>query len=501
MHYSLGIDIGTSTVKCVLFKEGPKVVAESQAEHETLIRGNGSYIEQDPLDWWNCTVTAIRQVLRISRINPKDIKVISVSSQAPCVLPVGRDGNPLYNALIWMDRRSQEELNILNEKIGAERIYEITGNRLDTYFTLTELMWLQRHEPELMEKCYKVLQVNGYINYCLTGRFTIDISHASLTQIFDIKNDKWSSELLSAIGTDDHLMPEVVECSEMIGHVTEKTAAETGLSTDTAVLGGMVDATAAALEVGVVDDGQMVEMTGTSSVIIVAFNRLVTLKKLSYLRGHKTGSTLLFGAMNSIGGSLKWFRDALYGGETPENDAYNRINREIEEKSKNPSKLIYLPFLAGERAPIWNPNARGTFIGMNLNTTRADLMRSIMEGTCFALRTNLDEVAASGIPFETLLCCGGCSKSDIWLKIKASVINKEVTVPAVNLGAPGGLAFANAAYMGEFSSAEEGALQGRKIRKTVEPVKEWIGPYEEMYAIYKDSYHALKAEFEAIARL
>ena len=501
MRYSLGIDIGTSTVKCVLFREGARVAGQASREYETLIRGGGTFIEQDARKWWSCTADAIRQVLRESRIDPKDIRVISVSSQAPCVLPVDEEGQPLSRALIWMDRRSSEELEILKEKVGAGRIQRITGNRPDTYFALSELMWMLRHEPEQMAKCHKVLQVNGYINFCLTGRFTIDRSHASLTQMFDVRKDTWSGELLKAAGADEQLMPELVECGEEIGHVSEKASAETGLSADTAVLGGMVDAAAAALEVGVVDDGQIVEMTGTSSVVIIAFRSLIIHRRLCYLRGCRKGTALLFGAMNSTGGSLKWFRDTLYQDGRPKSSAYSRMNTEIENKSSSPTRLVYLPFLAGERAPIWDPYARGAFIGIGLNTTRADLIRSVMEGTCFALKMNLDEVASSGISFDTLLCCGGCSRSEIWLKIKASVIDSAIAVPSVNLGAPRGLAFLNASFLGEFASPEEGAVSCRRIRRIVEPVREWVGPYQEMYEIYKDSYDALKKEYREMAGL
>ena len=500
MQYSIGIDIGTTTVKCILFKEGPEVVAEAGKEYETLLP-EPSWVQQNPENWWNAAVESIRMVLAKSWVNPEDIKVISVSSQAPAVLPVDKEGKPLHDALIWMDRRSKEELEIIRQTIGEKQIFELTGNRLDTYFTLTELMWFLRKKPELMEKCHKVLQVNGYINYKLTGTFSIDDSHVSITQIYDIHKKCWSEELLSAIGTDISLMPDIYESSEPIGTVSKATSEITGLSTKTVVLAGTVDATAAALEVGVYEGGKVAEMTGTSSVVLIGFDELVTAKDLSYLKGNKKGSTILYGAMNSAGGSLKWFRDALYGGETPKKDSYQRINREIEKMAKVPSSLIFLPYMAGERAPIWDPDARGTFIGLNLNTNRAEMMRAIMEGTCYALLNNLDQAVKMGIPIEDIICCGGCSKSDIWLKIKASVIQKEIKIPEMNLGAPGGLSYMNAAHMGEYKTAEEASKACLKIKRRIEPVKEWIAPYQELYQIYLDSYQSLKKQFKALANV
>lgn len=498
MRYSIGIDIGTTTVKCILFTEGAKVVAEAGREYKTLLP-KPSWAQQNPDDWWNAVVESIKTILAKSQVKAEEIKVISVSSQAPAVIPMSREGRPLHDALIWMDRRSTEECEIIRDRIGEKRVFEITGNRLDTYFTLTELMWFIRKHPEIMEKCYKVLQVNGYINYRLTGEFTIDATHATLTQLYDVRQKCWSRELLQAVGAKEDLMPRICDCMEPIGHVSRAAAGLTGLSTDTVVLGGAVDATAAGLEMGVYAGGRVAEMTGTSSVVLIGFEGLVTGEGLSYLRGREENSTLLYGAMNTAGGSLRWFRDALFGGETMENDAYVRMNQEIEKTAPDPGRMIFLPYMAGERAPIWDPDARGTFIGLNLNTCRGEMMRAIMEGTCFALRNNLDQAVDMGIPIRDIICCGGCSKSDIWLKIKASVIKKEIRIPEVNLGAPGGLSYINAAYLGEYRTPEEASDAFLKIRKTVEPVEAWIPVYEEMYQIYLESYQALKEQFKALA--
>ena len=500
MSYSIGIDIGTTTVKCILFREGPAVAAEASQEYKTMTLRH-SWVEQDPMDWWNGTVSCIRALLAKSRVDPKEIKVISVSSQAPCVLPLDRNGNPLHNALIWMDRRSVREMELLAENPGADRVFEITGNRLDTYCVLPALMWFLRNEPAIMDRCHKIVQVNGFINTRLTGTFTIDESHASLTELYDCHTHDWSDELLSAAGADRSIMPEIVDCCTPIGHVTEKAAGETGLSTSTVVLAGTVDATAAALEVGLTGSGKVAEMTGTSSVVMIAFNELFTTEGLSYLRGYNRSTSILFGAMNAIGGSLKWFRDSVLGGETPEHDAYDRINRAVESGVPHPSGLIFLPYMSGERSPIWDPNARGTLIGLNMKTSLPEIARAIMEGACYALRDNLDQVRNAGIHFDSIVCCGGCSKSDIWLKIKASVIQKRILIPELNLGAPGGLSYMNAAYMGEYASPEEASAACFKVRHAIEPVPEWVGPYEELYQVYLDSYQALKERFQALSRI
>ena len=497
MSYSIAVDIGTTTVKCILFDAGCRVITESSREYVTL-HPKPSWAEQDPDAWWTGTAESIRRLLEKSGVDPAEIKVISVSSQAPAVLPVSKEGKPLRNALIWMDRRSVEEHRLLKDRLGAHHVFDITGNRLDTYFTLTELMWCVRSEPEIMAQCHKVMQVNGYVNLKLTGVFSIDVSHATLTQFFDVHRGCWSDELIRAAGADRNWMPDVYECMEPLGTVTPEAAALTGLSTDTVVLAGAVDATAAALEIGVTKDGKVAEVTGTSSLVLIGFDHLVTTYDLCYLRGRKPGSTVLYGPMNTAGGSLKWFRNHLYdrgGGD----DVYDRINAEIESGTSGPSGLIFLPYLTGERAPIWDPDARGCFIGLHMDTSRRMMMRAVMEGTSFALQDNLETAERSGFSCSSLVSCGGCTKSEIWLKIKASIIDMPIHVPEVNLGAQGGLSYMNAAYMGEYDSPEEASEAHFRILRTVEPVREWVQPYKEMYTIYKETYQALKPQFEALA--
>ena len=500
MGFSIAVDIGTTTVKAILFGEGPKMVQEASKEYRTY-HPKPSWAEQDPDDWWNGTVECIWELLGTSGVDPEEIKVISVSSQSPALLPVDREGRKLGNALIWMDRRSVKEREILAGQLGEQHVFDLTGNRLDTYFTLTELMWYIRHEPERMQKCYKLLQVNGYVNLKLTGVFSVDVSNATLTQFFDVHQERWCEELIRAAGADPAWMPDVYECMDVLGPVSREAAALTGLSEKTVVLAGTVDATAAALEIGVNKGGKVAEVTGTSSLVLIGFDQLVTAYDLCYLRGRKPGSTVLYGPVNTAGGSLKWFRNHLYEPTSTEEDAYIHISEEIQRRTDGPSGLIFLPYLTGERAPIWDPDARGCFIGIHMDTSRVQIMRSVMEGTSFALAHNLETARKAGFEYDDIISCGGCTKSDIWLKIKASIIDRPIHIPEMNLGAQGGLSYMNAAFMGEYSSPEEASESCLRIRKTIEPVPEWVAPYQELYQIYKETYQSLKPQFAALARL
>ncbi|HPO78044.1 MAG TPA: FGGY-family carbohydrate kinase [Thermoclostridium caenicola] len=497
MSYTLGIDIGTTNVKSVLFGEGPRAVADASYEYPTTFPAP-SWAQQNPEHWWEGAKATIRSVLSQSGIDPADIKAVAISCQSPCALLVDRNGNPLHDALIWMDRRSTEELELLEQSVGAQRIFEITGNRLDTYFMLSELMWLKRHHPELLDKTYKILQANGYVNLKLTGEFTIDSANLSLTQANDLKHKCWSRELLDAIGVDMAITPDVYDCGEVIGTVTRQAAEQTGLKEGTPVLAGSVDATAAAFEAGV-QQGIALEMTGTSSVMLIGLDKPLTTIKLSHLNGFDDSTHYLYGAMSSAGGSLKWFRDALYGVEAGERNVYARMDTEVERDAPEPTHLLFLPYMVGERAPIWNPDARGVFFGLSMGTTRAQMIRAIMEGAAFALLDNLEEAEKIGLHPEQLYVVGGCSNSDIWLRIKASVINREIIVPRDTLGANGGLACLMAAYTGEFETPGQAAAAGFKVARRIEPVPAWVERYRALYREYKKLYESLEINFKSFS--
>lgn len=495
MACTIGVDIGTTNVKSILFGERSVILAQAGKEYNTCFP-RPSWAQQNPEDWWMGTVETIREVLEESRIDPHEVKVISVSSQAPTMLPVDREGKPLHDALIWMDRRGTRELEMLDKTIGGDRIFDITGNRLDTYFMLSELAWFCRNRPELLDRTHKFLQVNGYVSFKLSGVFSIDYPHVSLTQLYDLNQKCWSKELFDAAGADISMMPDIYGCDQPLGTITGEAAALTGLSPSTVVLGGAVDSVAA-LEAGVYTSGA-VEMTGTSSVLFIGCDHLVTDERLSHLNGIDEHSNLLYGAISTTGGCLKWYRDTIYNG--PQEDEYKHIDSLIENDAADPSGIIFLPYMAGERAPIWDPNARGTFIGLSLSTTRAQLARAIMEGSCFALRDNLEVIESTGIRADEVYNTGGCANSDIWLRIKASIIGRPIVLPVANLGAPGGLAYIMSAYLGEYKTPLDAAKDCIRIKKIIEPVPEWTRIYDELYPRFKSAYQSLRDDFTKMAK-
>jgi len=500
--FLIGIDIGTTNVKSVLFHEDGTKISEHSVEYPIYLIKSG-WVEQDPREWWEATVKTLIQVLRDSKVGKKDIVGICVSSQAPTLIPIDSDGNVLRNGLIWMDRRSQPETNFLETRIGSPKVKSITGNRIDPYYLSSKLLWYKNHEPELYKKTYKILQINGYINYMLTGTITTDISHASLMGVFDVRQNRWSEELADLIGYDVDLFPQVYDNAHVIGTVSEKAAGLTGLSTTTAVVCGTVDGAAATLEAGAVDIGDAVEMTGTSTVLNICTDKWRDPGLLFEMYHGLKDVLMICGANSTTGASLKWFKENLYLEDADELsgkvDPYELLNQQASSAKVGANKLIFLPYLAGERSPIWDSYARGAFFGLHLNTKKEEMVRAILEGAAYGLRHNIDEAKKIGVTIKELRSVGGGSKSDIWLKIKASVLNMPIVVPDISTGAPFGGAIIAGTGVGIYKDPGKFAKEVIKIKKIVEPDAEWNKVYNELYEVYISLYQNTKRDFYQLA--
>ncbi len=500
LKYSLGIDIGTSSAKGVLFAPGVRPVAQATAEYETQFPHPG-WAQQKPDDWWDATVTVIRELLGKSGVASEQIKVVSVSCQAPTVLLLDKRGIPLCDAIIWMDRRSEAECAYLADVVGRERIFEVTGTRLDPYYVYPELLWVKKNIPAALEQADVLLQVNGYINYKLTGNYSLDAVHASHTQMYDVQKHCWSEELFDAIGVSPSLFPQVTECTDLIGTVSAQAAALTGLCEGTAVLSGTVDGAAAVLEAGVTGGGSAVEMTGTSTGLMIAFDELKTSPNMAHQYSIVPGKHILYGAMSTTGASYKWARQQIFDHAGQRANAYADMDAEILREAPKPTELLFLPYLQGERCPLWDSNAKGVYFGLTLSTTRAQLLRATLEGVGFALRDNAEEAKKAGVSIHSLRSVGGCSTSELWTKIKASILNCPIDVPEQTLGAPGGLGMMMAVWLGEYESLEQAAVQCRPAARRVEPDLEWVGHYNKMYALYHAAYGCMKPLFDDLAQL
>ncbi len=503
-RYLIGIDIGTTNVKSVLFHEDGTKISEHSMEYPISLVRSG-WAEQNPDDWWRAAADTISGVVRDSGVNKKAIAGIGVSSQAPTLIPIDKSGKVLRNGLIWMDRRSQPETDFLEHVIGSRKVKSITGNRIDPYYLSSKLLWYKNHEPELYKKTYKILQINGYINYMLTGEISTDISHASLMGVYDVSQNKWSEELAELVGYDTELFPDVYDNAYVIGTVSEEAARQTGLSTSTAVVCGTVDGAAATLEAGAVDVGDAVEMTGTSTVLNICTNQWRDPGLLFEMYHGLKDVLMICGALSATGACLKWYRDTLFRKEDQElfgtSGSFECMNQIAERAKAGSNKLIFLPYMAGERSPIWDSYARGVFFGLHLGTGKEEMIRAIMEGSAYGLKHNIDEAKKIGVSIKELRSVGGGSKSDIWLKIKASVLNMPIIVPDISTGAPFGGAIICGTGLGIYKNPGQFAKEAARIKMVIEPDIEWNKIYSEIYQVFLSLYKNTKQDFYQLANL
>jgi xylulokinase len=497
MKCILGIDIGTTTVKAVLFDSNGTVIQSGQQGYP-IHYPERSWVEQDPDDWWDVLKQLLRELLASLAGNNLQILAIGVSSQAPVLIALDDTGKPLDRAMIWMDRRAEDEAKLLTDTLGGEAVIAYSRNAADPFYLAAKLLWFKRHKPEAYGRTHKILQANGYINYQLTGAFTMDTVHASITQLYDVPQKVWAADVLKAINVSAAILPDVYDCSAIIGVVSDKAAQETGLLPGIPVIAGTVDGAAAALEAGVFVPGVAVEMTGTSSVLLMSNDRDWFSPKLITMNHALPNQTLNLAAMSSTGASLKWFRDEFYHSEA--NDIYELINKEAEQANPR-NDIIFLPYMMGERSPIWDTDARGVFFGLSLKSTRADLARSIMEGAAYALRNNLEIMEQSGEPTQSLLIIGGAAKSRLWNQLKANVLGREIEIIEGSGGATLGIAILAGMAVGFYQNPAIMSGQDMQVRQKFRPMDGMHHFFNQKYEIYLELYQQTKQQFKKLSAI
>jgi xylulokinase len=513
----VGIDIGTTSLKAVLFNAQGVALAEASQEYPTHFP-HPNWAEQNAQDWWRATCYTLRQLFLDCSIGGDGqhagerrriatrVAAIGISCQAPSVVAVDRAGNALAPALIWMDRRTENECRWLHEHVGQEVIAHVNGGRIDPYYMAPKVLWLQRHLPDVYRATHQLLQANGYIIHQLCGAFTMDLSHGPLSLFFENANGNWSDLLLDAMQLDRNKLPPVFESSAVVGAVSKEAAALTGLAAGTPIVAGMTDGTAASIEAGLVQTGDAVEMTGQSTVLLICNDKPYLGTELIPLGHAIQGKHLVVGALVASGGALRWFRDQLGESERAEAaqrgcDAFDLLTAEAATSPAGASGVLFLPYMFGERSPIWDSYARGVFFGLTLATRKADLVRAILEGAAYGLRHNVDVAAQAGFPLATLACVGGGARSSLWNQIKADVLKRPVHLPPHAFGAPLGDVIVAAAGIGLYPSIEAAVAKMVVRGSQFLPQSELASRYDALYALYTDLYPALKQSFRALSQV
>ncbi len=501
----LGIDVGTTGAKAALVSPDGRVSATAQSEY-ALRHIRPGWVEQDPEDWWQGVCLVIRRVLASVQSAAARVAALAVSSQAPTLLPLGRGGAPLRPAMIWMDRRAEAEAKKFEEILGDGTVYRVTGNRPDAFYVAPKLLWFKTHEPQLLAKTYRFVQVNGYINYRLTGEFSLDSAHAALLQMRNYATGEWDKPLCNVCGIEPGHFPEVKAAHCLLGEVTSWASEATGLRAGTPVMVGTVDSAAAALEAGSAEPGVAAEMTGTSTVLIMPNRDGLTEPAFIAMPHAIPGVHLLLGAMVASGASLRWFRDQLGEAEVQAGarrnvDPFDLLTEQAAQVSVGSGGVIFLPYMAGERSPLWHTHARGVFFGLSLATPKAALIRAILEGTALALNHNVEIAGGAGIHLNELRSVGGGARSALWNQIKADILGLPVQLPEAPMGAAFGDAILAGMGLGIFPDVQRALRDIVRLKTRFEPDMENHVKYQDIYRLFRKLYEHLKIDFDEMAAL
>ncbi len=485
----IGIDLGTSSVKLLLMDAAGNVKNIVSREYP-LYFPNPGWSEQKPEDWYKETMQGLKELLE--GFPKEEVAGISFGGQMHGLVILDDKDEVIRPAILWNDGRTTEECDYLNNEIGKETLSEYTANISFTGFTAPKILWVKNKEPENFARIKKIMLPKDYLAYKLTGEHCTDVSDASGMLLLDVKNRCWSKEMCEICGITTDMLPKLYESYECVGTVLPEIAKELGLSENVKVAAGAGDNAAAAVATGTVGDGKCNISLGTSGTIFISSAKFgVDKHNALHAFCDANGAYHLMGCMLSAASCNKWWMDEIIG--TKE---YKKEQEAITKLGEN--HVYYLPYLMGERSPYNNPNARATFIGMTMDTTRADMTQAVLEGVAFALRDSFEVAKTLGIPIERTKICGGGAKSPLWKKIIANVLNIKVDVLETEEGPSLGGAMLAAVACGEYKNVESAAAAIVKVVDTVEPDPELAAKYEARYQQFKNIYPACKDLFDKI---
>ena len=489
--YILSVDIGTSSAKTVLFDTNFNIIAHASKDYDTKHPQLG-WAEQDPENWWQALIDNIQKILSDNNINAVDIAVIGIDSFSTTVVSVDKNGNPLRDAIIWQDRRAVKQADWIEVNIGS-KMWDITGNISDAGNVAPKIMWIKENELDVYKNTHMFLHANSYLVYKLTGKFSMDKSQVGLSQLCDTKSGKYSDVLIDECKIDSNKLPDIYECTDIVGNVNSKAAKLTGLAEGIPVIAGSMDNVAAGLGVGMYKNGEVFISGGTVTTNNICLTSPKFNKKLHIYPHIVPNTWIMAGCTDYGGGAVKWLNEEIFG-----NNDVNEISELIEISKTFKSSIIFLPYMVGQRSPLWNNNTSGVIFGLKPTTTRQDLIRAAIEGTTYGSREVLSIVEKDGLEISNIRITGGSSKSTMWVQTFADVLNKKIQIPGTLDLPPLGIAIAAAYSIGIIDDFEQ-ATNMISINKTFYPNVENQNYYNEMYEVFCNLYQNILKEYDKLS--
>jgi len=507
MTYLIGVDIGTSATKTVLFDENMQVRAEASASYPLSQPQNG-WAEQQPTDWAQAALTTIRDCVTLARVPKEEIRGIGLSGQMHGLVMLDAAGEVIRPAIIWCDQRTGAECEEITARVGQKRLISITANPALTGFTASKILWVRKHEPENYARCRHILLPKDYVRYCLTGEFATEVSDASGMQLLDVPHRCWSAEMLKLLAIDPALLAKVYESPEITGQITPQVAAATGLSTHTVVVGGAGDNAAAAVGTGIVEPGKAFTTIGTSGVVYAhtAQPHIDPQGRVHTFCCAVPGCWHVMGVTQAAGLSLRWFRDTcardlLAEAEQQQTGVYNLINEAAQGVPRGSNRLLYLPYLMGERTPHLDPDCRGVFFGLSAMHTQADMLRAVMEGVGYSLTDCLEILQGMGLSIQSMMACGGGSKSPVWRQILADMYGLPLQTLGGQEGPALGAAILAGVGTGLFPDVPSACREFIRPQATCTPEQAAHEYYLRGHRLYQKLYAQLQTCYQDLAQL
>jgi xylulokinase len=482
----LGIDIGTGGTRAVLVNSQGKLVASASAEHAPFRSEYPGWAEQDPEDWWRAAQQAIREVIAISGAR---VDAVGLTGQMHGAVMLDAEGHVLRPSLIWCDTRTDEECEWLHKTIGRERLIELTANPALPNFTLTKLLWVRKHQPEIFARIAHVLCPKDYVRYRLTGTYAMDVQEASGTLLLDVAHRRWSTEVAKAAGIPEAWLPQLFESPEICAHISESAAAAIGLAAGTPVAAGAGDQGAGAVGMGILEPGAVSATIGTSGVVFAATGAPTRdpLGRLHTFCHAVPGRWHVMGVTQAAGLSLRWLRDTI----APET-SYDALTAEAAKVPAGSDGLLWTPYLLGERTPHLDSQARAAFVGLTANHTRGHLVRAVLEGVAYSLKDTFTLFTELGIPVKGVRLGGGGARGPLWREIQANVYGYTSDILVAEEGAAFGAALLAGVGAQGWPDLEAACAASIEVAQQIEPDAATVQRYAEGYAGYRKVYPALK---------